>query len=220
MAPNPGPMTLTGTNTYLVDENPAYVVDPGPADERHVAAVRAEAERRGGLDGILLTHSHADHSAASEMLGAAVVDAGPFQRIPTPGHAEDHVCFVRDGVCFSGDLILGEGSTFVPPDGGSLVAYLQSLRRIAELDLELICPGHGPFVTDPHAKVREYLEHRMEREQKLVAALERGERSRARLLDAAWDDVPEEMRPAAAVVMEAHLEKLQVEGRLPDDLRD
>jgi glyoxylase-like metal-dependent hydrolase (beta-lactamase superfamily II) len=65
VAPNPGPMTLTGTNTYLVDENPAYVVDPGPADERHVAAVRAEAERRGGLDGILLTHSHADHSAAS-----------------------------------------------------------------------------------------------------------------------------------------------------------
>jgi glyoxylase-like metal-dependent hydrolase (beta-lactamase superfamily II) len=154
------------------------------------------------------------------MLDAPVVKEGPFQRIPTPGHAQDHVCFVLGGVCFSGDLILGEGSTFVPPTGGSLTAYLDSLRRIAALDLELICPGHGPYVTDPAAKVREYIEHRMDRERKLVAALERGERSRARLLDDAWDDVPTELRPAAAVVMEAHLEKLEAEGRLPDDLTD
>lgn len=218
MAPNPGPMTLTGTNTYVVGENPAYVIDPGPEDARHVAAISAEAERRGGLGGILLTHSHADHAAAAGMLDGPITESGPFERIPTPGHAEDHVCFLVDGVCFSGDLILGEGSTFVPPDGGSLVAYLDSLHRLAELDLELICPGHGPYVTEPAAKVREYIEHRMDRERKLLAALERGERSRAGLLEAAWDDVPEEMRPAAAVVMEAHLEKLDTECRLPDDL--
>ena len=196
------------------------MIDPGPEDEGHVAAVRAEAERRGALGGILLTHSHDDHSAASWMLDAPIVKEGPFQRIPTPGHAQDHVCFVLGRVCFSGDLILGEGSTFVPPTGGSLTAYLDSLRRIAALDLELICPGHGPYVTDPAAKVVEYIEHRMDRERKLVAALERGERSRARLLDDAWEDVPNEMRPAAAVVMEAHLEKLEAEGRLPDDLRE
>ena len=140
--------------------------------------------------------------------------------VPTPGHAEDHVCFVMDGVCFTGDLILGEGSTFVPPDGGSLRAYLESLHRVAELDLELLCPGHGPYVTDPPAKIREYIEHREEREQKLVAALESGERSRSGLLDAAWDDVPDEMRPAAAIVMQAHLEKLEAEGRLPDGIVD
>jgi len=213
-------MTLTGTNTYVVGESPAYVIDPGPEDEGHVAAVRAEAERRGALGGILLTHSHDDHSAATWMLEAPVVEEGPFQRIPTPGHAQDHVCFVLGRVCFSGDLILGEGSTFVPPTGGSLTAYLDSLRRIATLDLELICPGHGPYVVDPAAKVRGYIEHRMDRERRLVAALERGERSRARLLDDAWDDVPNEMRPAAALVMEAHLEKLDAEGRLPDDLRE
>jgi glyoxylase-like metal-dependent hydrolase (beta-lactamase superfamily II) len=213
-------MTLTGTNTYVVGDSPAYVIDPGPEDEGHVAAVRAEAERRGALGGILLTHSHDDHSAASWMLDAPIVKEGPFHRIPTPGHAQDHVCFVLGRVCFSGDLILGEGSTFVPPTGGSLTAYLDSLRRVAALDLELICPGHGPYVTDPAAKVVEYIEHRMDRERKLVAALERGERSRARLLDDAWDDVPNEMRPAAAVVMEAHLEKLEAEGRLPDDLRE
>jgi glyoxylase-like metal-dependent hydrolase (beta-lactamase superfamily II) len=220
VAPNPGPMTLGGTNSYVVGADPAYVIDPGPEDEGHVAALRAEADRRGGLGGILLTHSHADHSAAAPMLGAPVLEAGPFEVVPTPGHAEDHVCFVRDRVCFTGDLILGEGSTFVPPDGGSLAAYLDSLRRVAELDVELFCPGHGPYVTDPAAKVREYIDHRLDRERKLLEALERGERSRARLLDAAWDDVPDEMRPAAAVVMQAHLEKLDAEGRLPDDLLD
>jgi glyoxylase-like metal-dependent hydrolase (beta-lactamase superfamily II) len=219
-APNPGPMTLSGTNTYVVGERTAYVIDPGPDDETHVAAIRAEVESRGGLGGILLTHSHADHSAAVPMLDAEVAEHGPLERIPTPGHAEDHVCFVMGRVCFTGDLILGEGSTFVPPDGGSLAAYLESLRRIAELDLELICPGHGSYVTDPAVKVREYIEHRMDRERKLVDALERGERSRARLLAAAWDDVPDELRPAAAVVMQAHLEKLGAERRLPDDLTD
>jgi glyoxylase-like metal-dependent hydrolase (beta-lactamase superfamily II) len=213
-------MTLEGTNSYVVGSNPAYVIDPGPADAAHVAALREEAERRGGLGGILLTHSHGDHSAAVPMLEAAVVEAGPFEVVPTPGHAEDHVCFVMGRVCFTGDLILGEGSTFVPPDGGSLSAYLDSLHRVGELDLELLCPGHGPYVTDPAAKIHEYIEHRLDRERKLVAALESGERSRARLLDAAWDDVPAELRPAAAMVMQAHLEKLEAEGRLPDGITD
>jgi glyoxylase-like metal-dependent hydrolase (beta-lactamase superfamily II) len=220
VAPNPGPMTLAGTNSYVVGSNPAYVIDPGPEDAGHVAALHEEAERRGGLAGILLTHSHADHAAGAPLLDAPVVETGPLEVVPTPGHADDHVCFVLDRVCFTGDLILGEGSSFVPPDGGSLAAYLDSLRRIGELDLELLCPGHGPYVTDPAEKIREYIEHRADRERKLLAALEGGERSRARLLDAAWDDVPEELRPAAEIVMQAHLQKLEAEGRLPGELRD
>jgi glyoxylase-like metal-dependent hydrolase (beta-lactamase superfamily II) len=114
--------------------------------------------------------------------------------------------------------VLGEGSTIVPAGGGSMAAYLESLRLLQGLDLDLLCPGHGPFVTDPEAKLAEYVEHRLERERKLVAALESGERSRARLLDAAWDDVPAELRWAAAEAMQAHLEKLEAEGRLPDGL--
>jgi glyoxylase-like metal-dependent hydrolase (beta-lactamase superfamily II) len=84
----------------------------------------------------------------------------------------------------------------------------------------VLLPGHGPPVHDPAAKIAEYIEHRLDREHKLEAALDAGERSRARLLDAAWDDVPDEMRGAAAVVMQAHLDKLAAEGRLPDDLGD
>ena len=218
-------MTLEGTNTYVVGDDPVVVIDPGPADEGHIRAVREEAERRGGLGGYLLTHSHFDHADGVKLLGAELIEtrgdrAGPFEVVPTPGHAADHVCFVLDGACFTGDLVLGEGSSYVPPDGGSLISYLDSLRRLQGLDLNLLCPGHGPFVTDPSAKLAEYLDHRLDRERKLLAALDSGERSRARLLAIAWDDVPAGLRPAAAEVMKAHLEKLDSEGRLPDDLHE
>jgi glyoxylase-like metal-dependent hydrolase (beta-lactamase superfamily II) len=226
VASNPGPMTLEGTNTYVVGTDPALVIDPGPDDRGHIEAVAAEAERRGGIGGLLLTHSHSDHSAGAALLDAPVLwgqdrsDPGPFTAVPTPGHARDHVCFVLDRACFCGDLILGWGSSYVPPDGGSLAAYMESLRRVQTLDLDLLCPGHGPFVTDPAAKIAEYLDHRLEREEKLVAALQGGERSRARLLDTAWGDIPPELRAPAAQVMQAHLEKLDAEGRLPANLRD
>jgi glyoxylase-like metal-dependent hydrolase (beta-lactamase superfamily II) len=232
VAPNPGPMTLEGTNTFLVGEGPCLVIDPGPADAGHIDAIRAAAANRGGIGGVLLTHSHGDHSAGVEPLGAEPIELsdgqshGPLTAIATPGHAADHLCFLLGdpsgtpgAVCFSGDLVLGEGSSIVPPDGGSLAAYLDSLRRLQGLELELICPGHGPWVTDPAAKLAEYVEHRLDRERKLLAALERGERSKAKLLDEAWSDVPEPLRPAAAVAMEAHLAKLEAEGRLPGGLK-
>jgi glyoxylase-like metal-dependent hydrolase (beta-lactamase superfamily II) len=148
---------------------------------------------------------------------------GPFTVIATPGHASDHVCFVREDVCFCGDLILGTGSTIVPPaaGGGSLTAYLSSLDRLAELDVELLAPGHGPWITDPAAKIAEYREHRLDRERRLLAALETGERSRAALLATVWDDVPEQLRPAAAIAMQAHVEKLAADGLLdPAELID
>jgi glyoxylase-like metal-dependent hydrolase (beta-lactamase superfamily II) len=227
VAPNPGPMTLGGTNTYVVGSDPTFVIDPGPDQADHIDAVAAEAQRRGGLGGVLLTHSHADHAAGAGRLGAPVMwgkgrgsDPGPFTVVPTPGHASDHVCFLLRGACFTGDLILGEGSSYVPPDGGSLAAYMDSLRAVQSLEPELLCPGHGPFVTDPASKIAQYVDHRLDRERKLIAALEAGERSRARLLDAAWDDVPSELRGAAAQVMQAHLDKLDAEGRLPARLRD
>ncbi|HEX6116864.1 MAG TPA: MBL fold metallo-hydrolase [Solirubrobacterales bacterium] len=222
VAPNPGPMTLEGTNTFIVERGGrAYVIDPGPADDGHLAKVRAAAEARGGIAGVLLTHSHGDHAEGAGPLGEPVLwpggDPYPFEAVPTPGHSDDHVVFRFGEVVFCGDLVLGEGSTFVPPDGGSLVAYLESLERLRDLDADLLCPGHGPWITDPRGKVDEYIEHKLDRERKLVAALESGERSRARLLDAAWDDVPLELRGAAAIVMQAHLEKLGAEGRLPAD---
>jgi glyoxylase-like metal-dependent hydrolase (beta-lactamase superfamily II) len=211
-------MTLEGTNTYLLGSDPCLVVDPGPADDSHLDAVRAAAGQRGGIGGVLLTHRHEDHAAGASKLEAELIEIsdgerrGPLTALATPGHAVDHLCFLAAGVCFSGDLVLGEGFSIVPPDAGSLIAYLDSLRRLQELELELICPGHGPWITDPAAKLEEYVEHRMMRERRLIAALERGERSRAALLAEVWDDVPEQLRPAAAMVMQAHLDKLKADG--------
>jgi len=228
-------MTLAGTNTYLYGSDPCVVIDPGPDDAGHLDAVRAAAEERGGIGIVLLTHGHGDHAAGAERLAATVAEHGSaappvilpagaeehagLRALATSGHAADHVCFLTgDGVCFSGDLVLGEGSTFVPPDGGSLAAYMESLRLLQAESLELICPGHGPWVTDPAAKLAEYVEHREMRERRLLAALERGERSRAALLAEVWDDVAEQLRPAAAMVMDAHLQKLDAEARLPGDV--
>ncbi|HSK50541.1 MAG TPA: MBL fold metallo-hydrolase [Solirubrobacterales bacterium] len=229
-------MTLEGTNTYLYGSGPCAVIDPGPEDAGHLEAVLAAAAERGGIGIVLLTHSHGDHANGAEPLAELAGAEGErppvilpgdgeehagLRALATPGHAPDHVCFLSDdGACFSGDLVLGLGSTIVPPGGGSLAAYMDSLRRLQAEPVELIAPGHGPWIADPAAKLAEYVEHREMRERSLLAALEGGERSKAALLAAVWDDVPEPLRPAAAVAMESHLEKLAAEGRLPGDLVD
>jgi glyoxylase-like metal-dependent hydrolase (beta-lactamase superfamily II) len=141
---------------------------------------------------------------------------GPFDVIATPGHSADHVSFLAGDVLFCGDTVLGEGSVFIPPDGGSLSSYLSSLQRLAALPLRALCPGHGPVVWEPRAKLREYIDHRLDRERRLLEALAKGLRAREDLLDEAWSDAPKELRPAAALTLEAHLQKLAAEGRLPD----
>ena len=234
-ADNPGPFTLQGSNTWLVGRDPCWVVDPGPDLPGHIANVAAAADARGGLGGIALTHGHADHTGGVELLrglagdvriaaaawpGAGVRltdgdDAGPLRAIATPGHSPDHLAFLMDGVLFSGDAVLGQGSVFVYPDPGALSGYLAALSRLIELDLRLICPGHGPPVTDPRAKLEEYRAHRLERERRLRAALDAGLRSADDLLDDVWSDVPAQLRPAAAVTLAAHLDKLGEEGALP-----
>ena len=222
-ADNPGPFTLTGTNTWLAGRDPCWIVDPGPLIEAHVDAVVAEAERRGGAGGIALTHHHRDHveavEAVVERTGAGVthgVDAGPLVAVPTPGHTSDHFAYVlRDDVAFTGDAVLGEGSVYI---AGHLAEYLDALRGLRSRGLDLLCPGHGPVVEDPDAKLAEYVAHRLDRERRLLAALERGLRTVDEILDFAWDDAPTALRPAAAVTLNAHLEKLEAEGRLPGDV--
>jgi glyoxylase-like metal-dependent hydrolase (beta-lactamase superfamily II) len=224
-AGNTSPYTLDGTNTYVVD---GWVVDPGPADDAHLERVLEAAG--GAVAGIVLTHDHPDHSEGAPALagsaGVAVARpsggerVGPFQVVATPGHAPEHVSLLRGRVLFAGDTVLGAGSVFVAPGGGAMAAYLDSLRRLRELDLEVIAPGHGPFVWEPYAKLDEYVEHRLDRERKVIAALDAGARTRDELIDAAWSEIPfnrvPPLRIAAGVTLDAHLEKLRDEGRLPD----
>ena len=213
-ADNPSALTLDGTNSYVVGR---FVVDPGPDIPAHVEAVREAAGD--GIEGVVLTHSHADHSEAAELFDAPVTlprdgeSVGPFQAIATPGHSADSVCLLMGRVCFTGDTVLGTGSVFIAPGEGSLSAYLDSLRRLRSHDLEVLCPGHGPYVWDPAAKLDEYIEHRLDRERRLVEALEAGMRSEDELLDAAWSEVPAELRGAAALTLRVDMAIRLDEGR-------
>jgi len=234
-ANNPSPLTLSGTNSWIVGRDPAWLIDPGPLLPEHLSALAQEIERRGGLGGVALTHDHHDHAegapallamfdgvplaAARGAVDVTLLDGdrfGPLEAVATPGHAPDHLAFIHGPVVFSGDAVLGEGSVFIAPDPGALRGYLDGLERLKERAPKVICPGHGPLVSDPIAKLDTYIEHRLERERKLVEALAGGERGVEGLLDAAWADVPTFLRPAAAITLAAHLDKLTEEDRLPE----
>lgn len=241
-AENPGPLSLSGTNSWVVGRDPAFLIDPGPALEDHLDALVETLRRNGGLGGVVLTHDHPDHceavdalrermpaplaaGRASELMrpgDTVLVDGasiGPLRAIATPGHAPDHYALLYGAVLFTGDAVLGEGSVFIAPDPGALAGYLRALRRLLEMPLELLCPGHGPPVQQPQQKLTQYLEHRLDRERALLDALADGERTVPGMLDAAWSDVPGGMRPLAAVTLAAHLDKLGEEGRLPDGVQ-
>jgi glyoxylase-like metal-dependent hydrolase (beta-lactamase superfamily II) len=218
-AGNPGPLTLTGTNTWITR---GWVVDPGPALDAHLDAVVAAAGR---VEGIALTHDHADHvegvpgllgrvgdvPVVSSRAGAADGDIfGPLRVLALPGHSDDHVAFVAGRAAFTGDAVLGEGSVFV---SGELAGYLDGLRRLRALDPAVLCPGHGEPIWDVAAKLDGYVAHRLDRERRLVEALDAGLRSEDELLDAAWSDAPPQLRPFAALSLRAHLDKLRAEGR-------
>lgn len=225
-ARNPSALTLEGTNTYVLR---GWVVDPGPLMEDHLEAVLAAAGP-GGVEGIVLTHNHHDHSEAAPELARRAGEVpvvlprgdeqvGPFEAIATPGHSADHVALLVDGgICFTGDTVLGTGSVFIAPGEGSMAAYIDSLRRLRALDLQTICPGHGPFVNDPRAKLDAYIDHRLERERWILEAIEGGAKTRDEVLDRAWRDVDLDavpfLRDAARATLEAHLEKLVSEGRV------
>ncbi len=217
-ADNPSPLTLTGTNTWFVS---GWVIDPGPAIDAHLDAVAAA----GDVHGIALTHDHEDHIEGVDGLLERVGDVpvisartgaeggdrvGPLEVVALPGHSDDHLAFVAGRAGFVGDAVLGEGSVFVT---GQLAAYLDGLRELRDRDLAVLCPGHGPPIWDVRGKLDEYIAHRLDREERLLAALDRGLRSEDELLDAAWADAPEQLRPFAAVSLRAHLQKLRAEGR-------
>ncbi len=236
LAPNPGPFTLEGTNTWIVGRDPAVVIDPGSDDEGHLQAVVGEAGRVGA---ILITHDHPDHSPGADRLastsGAAVyafkkadgilrlrdeqlisMDEVHLRVLHTPGHTADHVAFLAEGTgaMFTGDAVLGRGTAVIDPREGDLAQYLQSLRRMREARPRVIYPGHGPTVFDAVGKLREYEAHRAMREEQVLEALAAGPRGIGDIVPEIYADTPVELYPAAAVQVAAHLVKLEREGRV------
>ena len=246
LAPNPGPMSLDGTNTYIVGEpgsGRAVVVDPGPDDASHLAAVEAVLAARGAeCVAVLVTHHHIDHAEAAlpwgshfgaQVAAGSAAVAGPRGRVlepgerlslagttigvvPTPGHTGDHLAFrLESGAVLVGDHVLGRGTSVVTHPEGDVLAYLESLRRVHDLGPSALYCGHGPELTeDPGAVLDFYLAHRAYREHQLLELLARGSATVDELVADIYADVPRQVWPAAAQSTRATLAKLHAEGRV------
>jgi glyoxylase-like metal-dependent hydrolase (beta-lactamase superfamily II) len=242
LAPNPSPLTLDGTNTWLIAEpgsSSVVVVDPGPEGEGHLQRVHAAAvagDRR--VAKILLTHGHSDHSAGAarlaELTGAPVQAADPAYRLgpegladgdvvtaagcelrvmAAPGHSADSVCLLlaADGALFTGDTVLGRGTTVIGTDG-SLADYLRTLGQLRDLTeargVGLLLPGHGPMLTDPLGTLDYYLSHREERLDQVRSALAAGAKTPAEIVAMIYTDVDRSLWPAAEWSVRAQLDYL------------
>ncbi|MFG1675705.1 MBL fold metallo-hydrolase [Micromonospora sp. NPDC049282] len=238
-APNPGPMTLDGTNTWVLraaPDAPAVVVDPGPADETHLAAIAAH----GPVGLVLITHGHPDHTEGaprlSELLGGVPVRAADpahalgaapltgdapldeslgIRLLTTPGHTADSVCFLveHDGerVVLTGDTILGRGTTVVAHPDGHLGDYLSSLELLSTYRGVPALPGHGPALADCGAAAEFYLAHRRARLDQVRAAVAAGATTAPEVVAVVYADVDRSLWWAAEWSVRAQLEHLGVE---------
>ncbi len=239
LAPNPGPMTLDGTNTWVLrepDGERRVIVDPGPLDRGHVDEVAA----LGPIDLVVLTHGHFDHCESAprlhELTGAPVTARNPalcigaeplsdatgrtsvagldWLTILTPGHSSDSVCLLLepDSALLTGDTVLGRGTAVVAHPDGRLGDYLDSLQRLRDLaasEVSVVLPGHGPVVNEPLQVLDYYLSHRQERLEQVRAAVAAGDQTPAEIVRRVYADVDEVLWPAAEQSVRAQLDYLR-----------
>lgn len=239
VAPNPNLYTGPGTNTYLVGIDEVVVVDPAVDDERHLDAIMGCGGDR--IRWIAVTHTHADHATGAAQLAARsgaevlgfgardgfkpdkkigdgyTIDSTEFRlrAIHTPGHASNHLCYLveEERMLLSGDHINESATVVIKPPDGDMATYIASLEKLKKLRLRSIAPGHGRLIEKPMDVIDWYVEHRLEREAKVLAALrEAGTAKIDDLVPVIYADVDEERWPIAKHSVHAHLLKLVAEG--------
>ena len=238
LCPNPGPYTGSGTNTYVIaDSGVALILDPGPIIGIHLDAIR-HALGSDEVIGIAVTHTHPDHAPAANPLGnefavpvygfrpgpefepsdtlahGDVLEVGSYSLsvIHTPGHTDDHLCYLGDDVLFSGDHIIS-GSTVILEDA---TAYMESLRVVDMVTPEVILPGHGERIEDGPAAIQAYIAHRTMREGQFVAAIAAGASSVGDIVDAVYTGLASALVPAAMHQVGVVLQKLAKEKRIDE----
>jgi glyoxylase-like metal-dependent hydrolase (beta-lactamase superfamily II) len=235
LAPNPSVYTLEGTNTWIVGDGPTIVIDPGPDLPEHLDEVAGAA---GHVSAVLVTHDHPDHApgaaAFAERVGAPlhalrmdgarrlkdrqVFRAGPLEvvAVSTPGHTPDHVAFwiEEPAALFTGDAVLGRGTSFLDPPEGDLAQYLRSLKKMLDLGPRTIYPGHGPVVLQAREKLREYLDHRAQREEQVLGALADGPATIPEIVETIYAGYPQDVHALAGRSVLAHLLKLESQGHV------
>jgi glyoxylase-like metal-dependent hydrolase (beta-lactamase superfamily II) len=218
-APNPGPMTLDGTNTWLIrlPTGGRVAVDPGPLHDGHLRAVAAG----GPLSGVLITHRHPDHveglDRLLEITSSGLLEEAPgVTRLVTPGHSSDSVSYLVDidgeRAVLTGDTILGRGTTVVAHPDGNLGDYLRSLATLEGLGRIAVLPGHGPVLPDCGAVARDYLDHREARLEQVRAALRDGARTPREVVAAVYRDLDPMLWWAAEMSVRAQLTFLESPG--------
>ena len=245
LAPNSSMMTGPGTNTIVLGGGieGATVIDPADDNREHLEAIIQEGAERGGIRRILITHGHPDHIGAAAILrkqirnsiyafnregvpeaDEEVPDSMTFpagddtlRAIHTPGHRFDHLSYYLEGqrTLFAGDLVAGTGTVVIAPPEGDLLDYLASLKHLQRMDISEIVPSHGPIITNPKAKLNEYVMHRMLREQQLVDTMQQFPTGATipQLVEIIYADVDPKLHALAGMSVEAHLLKLERENR-------
>ncbi len=202
-------------------------------------AVTCNAVERDAIESDLSSARHtgepyqrmADDDGDSEDTGGVTVDETvgdgdtlelgdvTLEYIHTPGHTLGSLCILhrQTGVLFSGDMILGTGTTVISPEHGDMTAYIESMRKLQSFDARMIAPGHGPVIDDAAAKLNELITHRLAREEQIVSLVEAGNRSVDALLDAIYaGNIHPQLMETARSQIRAHLIKLENEGRVSD----
>ncbi len=241
-APNPGPLTGPGTNTWVLGAGESLVVDPGPDHEGHLRQVAARAEEVGRLVAVAVTHRHRDHLEGArhlcQMTGAPLarhhleveasgelplhdgdrilVGRAQVEVLETPGHSPDHLCLhlPEAGLLLTGDHVLQGSTTMVNPPEGDMAAYLGSLRRLLELRPRRLLPGHGEPIEDGPPALEALLQHRLQREAQVLEQLAGGPAAPEELVPRLYAGYPEAVLPLARGTLLAHLLKLEREGRV------
>jgi len=189
--------------------------------EDHIGGARFVIERYGAMRISKRPSPEFDdlHALAITPIGEGSVlhtEGATLRAIHTPGHAEDHLCFVleEEGSLFSGDNILGVGTTVIPGQGGDLCQYLDSLERLLAQKPGVIYPAHGPLIRDGEMKIREYIAHRQTRESQILAALGEGPLAIPEIVVRIYAEYPDALHQAAGESVGSHLRKLETEGRV------